>query len=299
MCLCVDLGYPWRTANRPPGTFGNAPLLVVRKDKVYSLVGRAEAHSVFVIHDGSKDYFTSAPPCVRVLFESTAEIREFTRFDVSSKVFAIILEQFKTKGPLNYEMSAMKLRNVFGKGTIKLVSPRGTTAKQIEKLFRGKATAQATSSTNIHETPASTTPTLTPIPPLTTPHETETAPAPTQRTPISDTEPTPIEHEHQQPGPQHSDNPEQSQVDRPDDSHQDDNDDTMIHEQQQHTEQPTNVNDTEEDTRASAEHEQQQHDSELQSNTNISLLTADCTLQAHQLDQPMEATWLNQANILS
>lgn len=156
MCLCVDLGYPWRTANRPPGTFGNAPLLVIRKDKVYSLVGRAEAHSVFVIHDGSKDYFTSAPPCVRVLFESTAEIREFTRFDVSSKLFAIILEQLKTKGPLNYEMSAMKLRNGFGKGIIKLVSPRGTTAKQVEKLFRGKATVQATSSTNIHETPAST-----------------------------------------------------------------------------------------------------------------------------------------------
>jgi len=99
------------------------------KDKSYSAVAYAESHTVFVVHDGSKDFFASAPQHVRKTFKSTAHIREFTKSDSSAKVYAIMLQAYRSKGPYTYELSNVKLRQGFGRGTIKHVpSSDGTLA---------------------------------------------------------------------------------------------------------------------------------------------------------------------------
>ena len=57
-------------------------------------------------------------------------------FAVSSKVYAVVLEAYVSKGVFQFEISNPKLRSGYGKVDIKYLPPDKTTAKDIQRLFQ-------------------------------------------------------------------------------------------------------------------------------------------------------------------
>ena len=91
------------------------------KDKVYHFNGKADSLVVWPFHDGTHNQFDAAPPYVKKSFKSVGDIRTFMAAPTSSKVFAIVLSKYKSKGVHSYEISNAKFRSGFGKCDIAFV----------------------------------------------------------------------------------------------------------------------------------------------------------------------------------
>ena len=124
------------------------------KDKTYVYNGHAASVVIWTLHDGSTDQFGNAPPYVRKQFKSVASIRSHMNAAVSSKVYALVLSDYKSKGVYQYEVSNVKIRSGFGKSDIKHVPPAATKAADLQKMFGGvsvKAPTQETTDGNVPE----------------------------------------------------------------------------------------------------------------------------------------------------
>ena len=69
--------------------------------------------------------------------------------DVSSKVFAIVMEDFEGKGPHKFELTNNRFRTGFGKVNIKFIPPEGVSAVNVKNFF-GVSESAATADTNVH-----------------------------------------------------------------------------------------------------------------------------------------------------
>ena len=74
------------------------------KDKQFSVLGFGTTATILTIHDGNTNSFDSMPAVVKKKFPNTAAIRTFMNASSSSKVYALIIESFQKKGPLEYEV---------------------------------------------------------------------------------------------------------------------------------------------------------------------------------------------------
>lgn len=73
---------------------------------------------------------------------------------MSSKVYALVLSDYKSKGVYQYEVSNVKIRSGFGKSDIKHVPPAATKAADLQKMFGGvsvKAPTPETTDGNVPE----------------------------------------------------------------------------------------------------------------------------------------------------
>ncbi len=125
---------------RPPASFDSGGVAVLtknEKDKTYVYNGYATSSVTWTLHDGTTNQFGSAPPYVRKQFKSVASIRTHMNVDVSSKVFAMVLSDYKSKGVHQYEVSNVKMRSGFGKSEIKHIPPAATKAADVQRMFGG------------------------------------------------------------------------------------------------------------------------------------------------------------------
>ena len=109
------------------------------KDKSYSVAGIAKAFTVYAVFDGSRDRFKDAPPSVTKKFNNTAGIRTLMDASDSSKVYAIVLESYTSKGVTRYEVSSVRMRSGFGKGNVKELVSRGVTQEAANRFFNQSA----------------------------------------------------------------------------------------------------------------------------------------------------------------
>lgn len=73
---------------------------------------------------------------------------------VASKVFAIVLSDYKSKGVHQYEVSNVKIRSGFGKADINHVPPAATKAADVQRMFGGasvKASPETTDGNTHHQ----------------------------------------------------------------------------------------------------------------------------------------------------
>ena len=119
------------------------------KDKNMSVLGFGGPLTVMTIHDGSTDSFASMPDAIKKTFPDTASIRKFMSVNASSKVFALVIENFERKGTFEYELSNVRHRSGYGKCDIKHIPPAKTGAAEINKFF---------GQTGVTASPASTVP---------------------------------------------------------------------------------------------------------------------------------------------
>ena len=151
-CCCCWCCYDLLTSrrnNRPPGTLleDKTVCLVTKndKDKSFGLNGWGASFTVWPLHDGTTDSFASAPPAVTKRFKSTSDIRKHMSFAASSKVFAIVIEQYNSKGVHTFEISNTKLRVGFGRADYKLVPPSSHSREDVAKLFKQPVVAAPSS----------------------------------------------------------------------------------------------------------------------------------------------------------
>ena len=117
-------------------TLDNVAILNKPDPKTLYVLGFAASVTSLVIHDGKHDHFDSMPPNVKGKFTSSIGMRSKMGLDrnTTSKVIAIILHSYKSKGPNNYDVSDRKFRSGYGTATITLV-PRDTTAQNVQNFF--------------------------------------------------------------------------------------------------------------------------------------------------------------------
>ena len=125
--------------SRPAAHMSDAELVCLvsknDKDKCHTLNGWAAALTIWPIHDGTTDSFSSLPPDISKKFKNTNSIRSHMSFATSSKVFAVVLENYVSKGVFKYEVSNVKIRLGFGKADFKYVAPESTTRADMESMF--------------------------------------------------------------------------------------------------------------------------------------------------------------------
>ena len=148
---------PTRTT-KPPATLNESDAIAVitesDKDKTFTLIGFATSFTVFAIHDGHRDRFADAPPSITKSFTSTSSIRKMMDVSDSSKVFALVLQSYSSKGIRKFELSSMKMRSGFGKGNVKEIIPKGLTNAATTKFFNVKPTNEDQSADHKPEQPA-------------------------------------------------------------------------------------------------------------------------------------------------
>lgn len=110
-----------------------------------NVCGFSKSCKCMVIFDGKKDFFNSLPAFVKKSFANTAAIRQFMQInETGCKMYALMLENYETKGPHSYEVSlAGRLRNGFGKCTVKYIKPTSNiNATSMSSFFKTDMTAQ-------------------------------------------------------------------------------------------------------------------------------------------------------------
>lgn len=123
------------------------------KDKSWHVRGFADKVTVLTINDGSHDHFSSMPASVKKRFTSTQAIRDHMDFGTEGKLFAIVLEQYTSKGIYRYELSNLKVRSGYGKGSMARIPAQGPTQQDANRFFGTSAvvTANAPASTTTDE----------------------------------------------------------------------------------------------------------------------------------------------------
>ena len=129
-------------ASKPPAYFTSASsgvsLVVKHGDKgaSYQVKGFAKSLAVMTIHDGSHDSFDSMPPSVKKRFKSSMAIKELFEFDLSGKLYALILQGYLTKGQYRYDVGSPKIRSGFGKALVQRVKPQGHSQRDAANYFK-------------------------------------------------------------------------------------------------------------------------------------------------------------------
>ena len=117
------------------------------KEKTYSVVGIGKSCSVYAIHDGTRDRFADAPATVKQRFKTTDSLRTYMEASSSSKVFAIIVDSYVSKGVTDYELSGVKMRVGYGKGHVEEIPKIGIVKSDAEKFFGTAIPSKSESST--------------------------------------------------------------------------------------------------------------------------------------------------------
>ena len=104
-----------------------------------NVVGFAPTAQCVAVFDGKSDAFASCLPVVKKKFHDTQAIRKFMDITETCKVFAIVLDEFVSKGHYTYEVAIAKpLRSGYGKGNVKFLKPSNNTSAQAMQAFFGK-----------------------------------------------------------------------------------------------------------------------------------------------------------------
>ena len=109
-----------------------------------NVCGFSQSCKCMIIFDGKKDCFSSLPAFVKKSFANTTAIRQFMQItEPGCKVYAIMLENYESKGPHTYEISLNgRLRTGFGKGTVKYIKPTSNiSAATMSSFFKTDTTA--------------------------------------------------------------------------------------------------------------------------------------------------------------
>ena len=103
--------------------------------------GFGESMTCLVVHDGRTDNFASMPATVRKRFGS----RELRAFGVqaTAKIFALVVENYSSKGQWVYTVENTRTRVGFGKSVVKHIPPVSTTRSHLNRLFGGSATPRS------------------------------------------------------------------------------------------------------------------------------------------------------------
>lgn len=109
-----------------------------------NVCGFSPSCKCITVCDGKKDWFTSCPAQVKRAFSNTQAIRQFMGITENCKVYAIVLEDYQSKGPHMYELLLNgKVRSGFGKGTVKFVKPSSNTNAATVATFFGSSSSSS------------------------------------------------------------------------------------------------------------------------------------------------------------
>ena len=108
---------------KPPSTHTGPGALLSKHDKVTTVKGLADDFTVFVIKDGSKDHWGTLPSVVKKSFPSSKHVVDHMQFTDAPKLYAIVLSEYKTKGPWSFDVTDLRLRTGFGRCVLKWIPP--------------------------------------------------------------------------------------------------------------------------------------------------------------------------------
>lgn len=136
--------------SKVPSTMDTMPVVLISKGDHGSTIvhGFADSCKCLTIFDGKTDSFASSMPIVKKKFANTHAIRQFMQIDEVCKVFALVLENYASKGPHNYEFrSATRARSGYGKGTVHYIKPTSNmSAKAVSSFFKNAPMSSDTAS---------------------------------------------------------------------------------------------------------------------------------------------------------
>lgn len=168
-----DVVVLYRTT-KPGASFGTEGLgtILGKQDKLMVVHGFAQSVTVLTIHDGKADHFESMPPHVKQKFKSIQGIKRKLGVDQgTTKLFAVVLEYYKPKGPLTYELLSVRQRSGYGSATVHHVPPTAGTIREKQEFFRAPVatpgntdasdTAGAAQSSGVPAEPSSSVPHVT------------------------------------------------------------------------------------------------------------------------------------------
>ena len=129
-----------RTTKLPAVSEGKQVALIYKGDhSSTNVAGFAPLAQSVTVFDGKSDLFDSCPSMIRKRFTSTQSIREFMGITENCKVFALVMEDFVSKGHHKYEVNITKaLRSGYGKGSVKWIKPTSNTDANAVASFFGK-----------------------------------------------------------------------------------------------------------------------------------------------------------------
>ena len=118
-------------------------VLVSKGDHGLQVVGFSKSLTCFTLFDGTTDSLQSSPPVVKKHFKDLGAIRAHMSIDLneSCKLYAIILEDYESKGNGAYELSLQgRIRTGYGKTTVSQVQRRAGTLKEKQSFFKVRQT---------------------------------------------------------------------------------------------------------------------------------------------------------------
>ena len=142
--ISFDL-YIGRTS-KTPSTLDNLPVVLVSKGDHGSILvhGFADSYKCLPIFDGTTDTFASCMPVVKKKFNDTHAVRKFMQIDEVCKVFALVLENYTSKGPHTYETQVVtRARAGYGKCTLNYIKPTSNISVQSVSAFFKTASVNA------------------------------------------------------------------------------------------------------------------------------------------------------------
>ena len=121
--------YSLGRTTKVPSTLDNMPVVLVSKGDhgATNVHGFAESCQCLPIFDGKTDSFVSCMDIVKKKFANTQAVRQFMQIDEACKVFALVLENYESKGHHTYEFHCLtRPRSGYGKGTVSTSNLRQT-----------------------------------------------------------------------------------------------------------------------------------------------------------------------------
>lgn len=106
------------------------------KTNIWGIQGFAESTTTLVVHDGRKDFFASMPLYVTQPYKDTRHIRTLIgqERNCTSKIVAVVLNNYTVKPPGHFDIFERKLRNGYGTASISKAPPEFT-AEDVVNFF--------------------------------------------------------------------------------------------------------------------------------------------------------------------
>ncbi len=125
---------------KTPNTYDEKPAVLVSKGEQHGLVvnGFCESIRCVTIFDGTSDMFESLPPTIKKKFQNTSGIRTFMGVDAneSCKVFAIVMDNYKSKGVHQYELKVGgRVRSGYAKCEVNEIQRVALTKEKMNSFF--------------------------------------------------------------------------------------------------------------------------------------------------------------------
>lgn len=125
---------------KPPVALESSEIVLVSKgDHGFQVVGFSKTLVCFTLFDGTTDSLQSSPPIVKKHFKDLGAVRTHMSIDLNEacKLFAIILEDYTSKGNAAYDLSIQgRIRSGYGKATVSQVQRRAGTIKEKQTFFK-------------------------------------------------------------------------------------------------------------------------------------------------------------------